>query len=142
MMPYTYLEHTADIGIRAEGRTLREAVEAGAEAVFNVMFDCETIKETSKAEISANAGTAETLFVETINELLSIQDRDSLALKRFVVEEIIMSGPELRLKGIAYGEPFDSTRHMTKTEVKAATYAGLSYRCVDNEHVLECVLDV
>jgi SHS2 domain-containing protein len=46
------------------------------------------------------------------------------------------------LEGVARGEPLDLERHTMRTEVKAATYAGLSYRQEGGQHILECVLDL
>jgi SHS2 domain-containing protein len=37
-MPYSYIEHPADIGIHAEGSTLEEAFASGVEAMLNVML--------------------------------------------------------------------------------------------------------
>ncbi|HHL40121.1 MAG TPA: archease, partial [Deltaproteobacteria bacterium] len=62
-MPYTYLEHGADVGIRSEGRRLEEAIEAGAEAMLGVMFDLDSVRERIAVTIRAQAPTPELLFV-------------------------------------------------------------------------------
>ncbi len=142
-MPYTYLEHRADVGIRAEGRTLEEAIESGVEAMLNVMFDLDTIKEHLSVSVKAGAPDVALLFVEVLNEVLSIQDRDGLALKRLETKSIKKLDGGYEFKGLAYGEGFNPRRHMVKTEVKAATYAGLEYRRgEDGSHILQCILDV
>ena len=87
-MPYSYMEHVSDVGIRAEGKTLEEAFESGAEAALNVMFDLETIEHTIKITFGADAPDLAALFVEVLNEVLSIQDRHSLAVKSLKVDEI------------------------------------------------------
>ncbi|MEE9614664.1 MAG: archease [Thermodesulfobacteriota bacterium] len=144
-MGYEYLEHAADVGVRAEGRTMEEAFESGAEAALNVMFDLSSIDETVTVSFAADAPEPALLFVETINEVLSIQDRHGLALKRLVSGEIRKTDDGYRFVGTARGEPLDLNKHAVKTEVKAATYSGLSYtESPDKEmrHAFECVLDV
>ncbi len=141
-MPYAYFEHISDMGIEAAGETLAAAVESGVEAVLNAMFDLDTIDEAASVEVTASARDVETLFVEVINEVISLQGRDELALKRLHVDKISYNG-EITLSGVAYGEKFDPEKHDVRTEVKGATYSGLSYNNgVGGVHVLRCVIDV
>src|SRR3990172_5434524 len=126
-MPYSYMEHVSDVGIRAEGKTLEEAFESGAEAALNVMFDLETIEHTIKITFGADAPDIATLFVEVLNETLSIQDRHGLALKKLETNEIRKIPSGYIFIGTLYGEPFDREKHGVKTEVKGATYSGLKY---------------
>lgn len=142
-MPYSYIEHISDVCIRAQGRTLEETFEAGAEAMLNCMFGLETIEEKTSVEIIAEAGAVDLLFVEVLNEVLSIQGRDGLALKRLKAGAIQLKGKSLSFRGSVFGESFAPEKHDVKTEVKAATYSGLRYsRGEKDGHILECVLDV
>jgi SHS2 domain-containing protein len=142
-MPYSYIEHLADIGIHAEGSTIEEAFESGAEAMLNVMFDLSTVNVTENITFGVDGPDLPLLFVEVLNETLSIQDRHGLAFKRLTAGEIKKMDNVCRFIGTAYGEPLDLEKHTVKTEVKAATYSGLSYKKVDEgKHVLECILDV
>lgn len=142
-MPYSYIEHIADIGITAQGMTIEEAFEQGVEAMLGLMFVLEGIKETRGVHITAKARETDLLFVEVLNEVLSVQGRDNLALRRLKADGIRGDGRHFTFSGTAYGEPLDLERHEVKTEVKGATYAGLRYsRRLDGGHVLSCVLDV
>lgn len=141
-MGYSYSEHISDIGIRASAATLEGAFEQGAEATLNVMFGLDTIDEKVSVEITAEASDIELLFVEVLNEALSLQSRDELALKRLKANEIKSAGGRYRFSGTAYGEPFDREKHEVRTEVKGATYSGLFYIQEAGEHVLHCILDV
>ena len=58
------------------------------------------------AALSAEAPEMETLFIEVLNELLSVQDRDALALKRLKTVSIDKTPAGYVFKGIAYGERF------------------------------------
>jgi SHS2 domain-containing protein len=142
-MPYTYSEHISDIGISVESPTLKCAFEEGALAMLNIMFDLDTIREKTEVLISAEARDMDMLFVEVLNEVLSIQGRDDLALKRLKAHEVKDAGGALVFIGSAFGEGFDKLRHSVKTEVKGATYSGLEYKVTEKGgHSFKCVLDV
>jgi len=142
-MGYRYVEHISDIGIEASGDTLEAAFEAGAEAALNVMFDLESIEEREQVAITAEADGVDLLFVEVINEVLSIQGLKGLAFKKLCNCVITQVKGGVVFSGIARGEAFDPERHGVKTEVKGATYAGLRYEHEEGgPHVLGCVLDV
>ena len=142
-MAYTYTEHISDIGIEASGETLEAAFEAGAEATLNIMFDLETIEEREQIPIIAEAEDIELLFVEVLNEVLSLQGLNNLALRRLGKSEIRKKDGGFAFSGVAHGERFDAGRHGVRTEVKGATYSGLNYNNGEGgAHRLSCVLDV
>ena len=142
-MPYTYLDHEADVGIRAIGDTLEEAFQEGAKAMLNVMWDISTIEERQNVSIESEARDIPELFVEALNEILFKQDVEGLALSRLQIDEIKknMNG-RYELKGAAFGEPLNFDKHTVKTEVKAATYAGLKYEQKGNQYMIQCIIDV
>ncbi len=142
-MPYTYQEHIADMGIEASAGSLPEAFEAGVEAMLNLMFDLTTVTEREGFPITATGRDIELLFVEVLNETLSIQGLHGLALKRLKVGSIKAEDGGVAFSGFVYGERFDAAKHVVKTEVKGATYSGLSYNNGEGgAHILRCVLDV
>lgn len=141
-MPYTYLDHEADVGIRATGSTLEEAFEQGAKAMLNVMWDISKIDERQNVSIECEARDIPELFVEALNEILFKQDVEGLALARFQVGEIKNINGRYKLKGTAFGEPLNFDKHTVKTEVKAATYAGLRYEEKEGRYMVQCILDV
>lgn len=144
-MPYTYYEHISDIGIRAEGDTLEEALCSGVAAALAVMFDLDTVGEGVEAEVRAAAPEVDLLFVEVINEVLSLMGRKDLALRgmKDVRVERNEGTEEYEFTGTVFGERFDAEKIVAETEVKGATYSGLEYsRGPGGEHVFTCVLDV
>ncbi|MDD5269633.1 MAG: archease [Candidatus Omnitrophica bacterium] len=142
-MPYEYLEHEADIGLRAWDRTLEKAFAAGGKALFDIMVDIKKVKKASSVDISCEARDIPTLFVEWLNKLLTEADIKKMVFRDFKIRSIEPFGYDLyRLKGVASGEKLDLKRHMIKTEAKAATYFGLKYEFKDGNHYLQCVVDV
>ena len=141
-MSYRYLDHPSDVAIRAEGASAKEALEEGAGAMLHVICEVKSIRETKEVSLSAEAPEMETLFIEVLNELLSVQDRDALALKRLKAVSIDKTPEGYVFKGIAYGERFRPGETEVKTEVKAATYSALSYHIEGERHIFKFVIDV
>ncbi len=130
------------MGIHVESESLERAFEEAAEAMLNIMFELDNIRETESVTFGVHAKDLPMLFVEVLNEILSIQDRHSLAIKRFITDELKSVEGGYLLIGTIRGEPFDESRHPVKTEVKAATLAGLKYEEKDGKHIFECVFDL
>jgi len=141
-MPYTYLDHEADVGIRAIGSTLEEAFQEGAKAMLNVMWDISKVDERQNVSIECGARDIPELFVETLNEILSKQGIEELVIARLRVDKIMNVDGRYEFKGTAFGEPLNFDKHTVKTEVKAATYAGLRYKEKEGRHIVQCILDV
>ncbi len=136
-MTFEIFEHRADVGIRGIGSTLKEAFEDAARAMFSVMVDLDTVRPEETFEIEVSASDDEALFVEWLNELLSLADLNGVVFSKFEAE---ISGS--RLKGRAAGEKWDMERHEPKTEVKAATYSSLSVKNKNGSYIAQCIVDV
>ncbi len=134
---YETFDHRADIGIRGYGRGVEEAFENGARAMFSVMVDIKEVKPVDREEISCEAPDLETLFVEWLNNLLSVAHLNGELFSTFKVE---ISG--VKLKGSAWGEGLDKERHHIMTEVKAATYSMLKVDREDDVYIAQCIVDV
>ena len=139
-MPGSYetFDHGADIGIRGRGKTLSEAFENGARAMYSLMVeDLDTVIPKRSAHVSCESPDREALFVVWLNSLLAESDIERLIFSRFQVE---IQG--LSLTGIATGESFDISRHQRGVEVKGATFTGLAVRKNGDCWLAQCVVDV
>jgi len=115
---FEFLEHTADIGIRAFGRTLEEAFENAALAMFSLIADLSNVEEKKSYRLEVEGEDRESLLVEWLNELIYFLETENVLLKRFKVEEI----SETHLVAAAYGEPLDLEKHAVGVQIKATTY--------------------
>jgi SHS2 domain-containing protein len=138
-MSYQYLDHEADIGVLAMGKTREQAFEEGAKAMFGVMVDVGKVDSKKKVEVNVGADALDTLFIEWLNSLLAQKDIKGMVFSKFKVE--INERENFTLHGEAYGDEMKPEQNF-KTEVKAATYSGLKYKQVLGEHHLQCVLDI
>jgi len=136
-LPYETFEHEADIGIRGSGRTLEEAFENTARALYSVMVNVGRIVPKEKRIITVSAYDVELLLVEWLNALLSLSD-----IERMVFSNFEVTIQDSTLRGIAWGENLDKTRHEPGVEVKGATYHLLSVTAGDNGYTAQCVVDV
>lgn len=142
-MPFEFLEHEADIGIRAWDKTLEKAFAAGGKALFEIMVDTKKVRKEAAVEISCEARDIPALFVEWLNKLLSQADIKKMVFRDFKIRSIETFGYDLyRLRGTAFGEKLNPKKHTLKTEAKAATYFGLKYEFKNGNHYLQCVIDV
>ena len=121
MSKYRYLEHTADIGVIAEGKTQAEAYEAAALGLENLMTDTSKVQPLVKRGIDLKSADRESLLVDFLNELVYLFDTQMLVFSRFEITEIGAA----RLKAMVYGEVIDPKRHQVHLGVKAATYHQL-----------------
>lgn len=118
MKRFRLIEHTADIGLIAYGRSLAEAFANAAYGLFSIIAELKTVKETESRQLELSEEDSEALLFEWLNRLIYLFDVDMLLLRRFDVADFDGRG----LKAICYGEKYDPSRHHLKMGVKSATY--------------------
>ena len=120
-MRYEQLEHTADVMIKAYGRTLEECYGNAAYALFNTMVDAATIVPDQEIDIVEEGHDYESLLYNFLSEFLYVHDVTRLVLCEF---DVSIEGFKIKCK--ARGERLDLERHQPKTEIKAITYHMLT----------------
>jgi SHS2 domain-containing protein len=118
MKRYELIEHTADIGINAYGKTLSEAFANTAYGMFSIIAELENVREVESRRVEVSADDTEGLLFEWLNSLLYYFDVEMLLFRRFDVIEF----GDTRLVATCYGEKYDPSRHRLKNGVKSATY--------------------
>ncbi|MBD3207429.1 archease [Candidatus Bathyarchaeota archaeon] len=136
---YEYLEHTADVYIKATGTSLHEAFENAGKATTEVMTDIDKIKPIEHLKITIEANNLEELLYQWLEEILFRFDAEGLLISDFEVNEIEEDGSHL--EGIMKGEEFDPDKHPQRLGVKAATYHMMEIE-KNGSFVLKFVLDV
>jgi len=141
-MPYEYLDHEADIGLRGIGATLEEALSEGARAMLHIMVAPQSVTPSVEIPLHCQADDLESLFVALLNELLYLREVHTTTLVDCRVTRLERTADGWSLEAIAVGEPLAPDKHQFRTEVKAATYFGLEHYTAGNQHVFQCVVDV
>lgn len=118
MKRFEFIEHTADICIKAFGETLEEAFAVAAGAMFEIITDNAPIEARQQVRIEAESIDLEGLLVNLLSRLIVVFEVDDLVLKDFSVS---FCG-ENRLEASAWGEKFIASRHGQGHHVKGVSY--------------------
>jgi SHS2 domain-containing protein len=136
-MPFTELEHTADILVRVTGSSLEDLFAESARAMFSCMQDRRRSGAVERT-ISLEAADSDALLHDFLSELLFVAEVDNL-----VFSDITVSISGTALRATAYGEQFDRSVHAGGTEIKGISYYGLQIRREQDHHfVVEVLFDV
>jgi SHS2 domain-containing protein len=123
---FDYLEHTADLYIRAYGRDLLELFSNAGLSIFESMTTTSSLEAKEKRSVKAEGYDLENLFYRWLEELLTLYYSEGLMCREVVAEELVIrrvnDDREYSVKGYCVGEIFDPERHESKVEIKAVTY--------------------
>jgi len=129
------IDHTADVAIRAHGRTVDELFANAAEGMFSLIADLTKVKPVGEVEVRLEADDLPTLLLRWLSELLYVHETQRLLFSSFEAHVVGTS-----LEGRARGEAIDKTRHELKLVLKAVTRHRLT---VDPEKgVAEVIFDI
>jgi SHS2 domain-containing protein len=122
VQPFRVLEHTADVGFEAQGRTCAEVFANSGRALMSLIVDLESVRPATEVALTVQAREPAGLLVNWLSETLYLQDTEGWLFHDFEVEAIT----DASARGFARGERFDPARHRIKLLVKAITYHQLA----------------
>ena len=138
MKSYEWIDHTADIGVRAFGRTLEELFRNAAVGMFEIIADLESVKVQTSKKVELAAENLEDLYLLWHQELLFCSGVDQTVYKEFLFDEI----SEQKLRATIRGERFDPDKQVLKKEIKAVTYHALKVEQTKEGWVGEVIFDI
>ena len=119
MKTYEIIDHTADVGIKAYGKTISEAFENAAKGMFDIITDGSEIESIGQYNIELESDNLEQLLVDFLSELLYLNSANNLVFGFIKVE---IDEKKNKLSAKVFGEKFDISKHKIGTEIKAVTY--------------------
>ncbi len=122
MQPFRVLEHTADVGFEAFGRTREEVFANAGRALVDLVVDLNSIEPRDEAAVEVKASDPPSLLVNWLSEILYLHDAEGWLFRDFEIRIL----HDRSLSAIARGEKFDRARHQAKLLVKAITYHQLA----------------
>lgn len=135
---FEILEHTADVGFRAQAPTLDELFAESARALVSLMLENpETIQVRQWVQCELAAARQDDLLLDWLDAVLRYFERDRLVLGHFQVS--VDAG---HLRAQAGGEPLDLGRHRPGYEIKAITYHGLKVAQTPTGWMAQVILDI
>jgi len=118
MPHFTFLDHTADMGIRVTAPTLGGLFENAAQSLMQIMIKQRPAAKTSILRLSVSGEDLSDLMVRWLGEILYLLQGES----KVVMDIDIDSITETRLEGTLLVDPFNPKQHVVITEIKAVTY--------------------
>ena len=123
-MAWRPLEHTADVGLEVEARTLGELFADAAAGLCDTVTEGSRVEPRLRRETSLAAPALDLLLVEWLEELLFRLDAHGELYSRHAVR-VSEEATGCALVATSEGEAFDPARHPVKVQVKAVTYHAL-----------------
>ena len=148
---YEILEHTADICIRVKAKDLKGLFKNSALAMFEIMAEkdsdtrCKILSfaeaskgrpDTRNITVRQKADNSEELFINWLNELLSLSATKGLIFLGFKINKL----SEKEIESEVVGE--DIKNYRVNTEIKAATYHELQLSKIKSGWQAEVIFDV
>ncbi|MEM4679195.1 MAG: archease, partial [Candidatus Jordarchaeales archaeon] len=85
MGQFRFLEHTADVKIEAEGKTLEEAFEEAARGLYELMTDISKVTPVVEKKIEVEGSDLENLLYNWLEEFIYLTDSERLVFSDFKV---------------------------------------------------------
>jgi SHS2 domain-containing protein len=139
---FKFLEHTADAYIAAYGKTLAEAFENAALAMFEVMTDTEKISTDMVDSIEVEAEDEYALLYSWLEALLVKFETKNMLYSKFEISNIEENADGFKVKAVVWGEKFNAKKHPQKVGVKAVTYHRMEIIKDIDKVTLEFILDI
>lgn len=135
---FRQFEHTADLGIEVEAKTLAELFEAAGRALFSLMVDPSSVSAREARRISAQGEDEEELLRAWLHQLLL-----AFAIGGFVAREVEVERIDRSVvEGTIRGEPYREGRHRFEREIKGVTYHGLTVEEASGKWMARVIFDV
>lgn len=135
---YEIFEHTADIGIRVKGKDLKELFKNAGMSVFEISSRRQFTKNKEHTGIIINqkASTLGDLFVNWLNELISVSSSRGLIFHNIKIIRL----QDNALEALCTGSSIQN--YKVNIEIKAATYHRLTIEEDGDGWKAEVILDV
>ena len=125
MKEFEIIDHTADIGIVAYGKTKKEVFINAAKGMFEIIAgENRDLKENFYDKIKLEAKSLEDLLIAWLNELLYISEVKLVILNKFKIKEL----SDGQIKAEVGGTKINHLSIRIKREVKAVTYHRLEVK--------------
>lgn len=132
MQPFTFLDHTADVGIAARGSSWDELFRNAALGMFSLIADTRALQCKEEIAVDVTADDRDSLLVVFLNEILYQYETKHIVF----CECLIFTISETRVVALCKGEKRASS-HYIQREIKAATYHQLKIQKNQEDKVYE-----
>ena len=138
MSAYEYFDHTADMGMRVEGKDLAELFSFSAIGMFNLITSLDQFKPADALEVLLEAENVEELLWKWLRELHYLFSTQKFVFKEFEFKEL----NEKIVWATCWGEYFEPDKHQSEREVKAVTHHGFQVVRSNGGWKAEVIFDI
>ncbi len=141
-MGFKFLEHTADVKILVEEKTLSKAFSTAALALKEVMAEQILVAPRIKREINTEGKDLEALLYSFLENMIYLADAESFILSKPPIVKIEKNPGGFSLKANLIGD--DAKKYIFTNEVKAITYNEMLIQedKAKDKVIIQFVLDV
>jgi SHS2 domain-containing protein len=139
---FDFLEHTADVFIAAYGKTLTEAFENAALAMFEVITDTDKVSPDIEGSVEVEAEDKYALLYSWLEALLVKFETENILYSKFKISNLKETSGGFRIQATVWGEKFNAKKHTQKVAVKAVTYHRMEIIKEIDKVTLEFILDI
>jgi SHS2 domain-containing protein len=154
MEKFKGLDVSGDVGIKAFGKSIKEAFINASLGMYSLITNLDSIKEKKTINVSVESPSLDGLFVSWLNELIFHFDAYGFIGKKIEITEFTPSlplppreggiggGGACKIKASVSGEDFDPEKHEGKLLIKAATYHKLRIEKIDDTWEIDVIFDI
>jgi SHS2 domain-containing protein len=140
---FEFLEHTADVYVRAYGVSLQEAYENAALAMFETITKSEKVVHEEEEVVTVEAEDLYALLYNWLETLLVNSEIKGMLYSKFHIVNWAETADSFKFTAHVWGEKFRSEKHIQKVAVKAITYHRMAVmQEKEGNAVLEFILDI
>lgn len=134
---YRLLEHTADMGIEAQGESLADLFEQAALGLLDILGTGQVASREERL-VEVAGYDVEEVLVNWLNELLYLLEVRDFLPAAFIIDSAGRQGLTARVRG----EVYDPAVHPLEREVKAVTYHQLQVEQEDGRWRVRLFVDL
>ncbi|MEM4295272.1 MAG: archease [Candidatus Anstonellales archaeon] len=139
MGQYEFLEHTADIKIRAKGKNFADAMEGAFKAIISIINEKKEKREKEeKLIIEVREKFLEDVVVNALEKLITYSEIEKIMPYDVKVISFDEMNNFYSLKAIVFGYKVNEI----ETPIKAVTYHQLVIKEIENETIIEFIIDI
>lgn len=139
---FEFLEHTADVYVRAHGKNMEEAYENAALSMFETITDSDKIAQTTQDTLEVQAEDQYALLYNWLEALLVKSETEGMLYSKFQISDWKETPESFKFKAKIWGEKFNPDKHPQRVAVKAVTYHRMVVIRDLDRVILEFILDI
>lgn len=141
-MNYEFVEHTADLSIKAEGSSLEELFINFAEGYKEAAYDAAEGADEETEELSFTENSAEELLVSFLSELNYFNLVKKLLFISVESIDIYNVNNKYKMSAGVNFKQYDEKNDELKEEIKSVTFHNLEIEKKDDKYTATIVFDI